>query len=358
MNDTEYAVQVRAVTSEGDGRWSEIAIDEPALGNTEPEFPGVETGERSVDENTPAGRNIGDPVAARDDDLDALTYTLGGGLASFFDIVGTGQLRTREPLNHEGRDSYRGTIMVSDSKNADGEADTAIDTVIAVTITVEDVPEAPEVSGRASIDIPEDSGSFVESYSATDPEGDTIGLSLVGTDSGDFEEFGSGVLRFPATPDYENPADSNRDNTYLVRVRSHRRDERGHAGRDGQRHQRRRSRLDLALLTAAAGGNPTHRDTQRPRRQTLGRHVGVGAVAERVQQLDAHRRRRFGLVHPDRRRRGPLPPRDGLVHGPRGLREERAGGLGQCRASGPGDEQSARVPLDRDRYAECLGEHA
>ena len=218
VNDTEYAVQVRAVTSEGDGRWSEIAIDEPALGNTEPEFPGVETGERSVDENTPAGRNIGDPVAARDDDLDALTYTLGGGLASFFDIVGTGQLRTREPLNHEGRDSYRGTIMVSDSKNADGEADTAIDTVIAVTITVEDVPEAPEVSGRASIDIPEDSGSFVESYSATDPEGDTIGLSLVGTDSGDFEEFGSGVLRFPATPDYENPADSNRDNTYLVRV--------------------------------------------------------------------------------------------------------------------------------------------
>ena len=145
VNGTKYDVQVRAVTSEGDGRWSEIASDEPALGNTEPKFPGVETGERSVDENTPAGRNIGDPVAARDDDLDALTYTLGGGLASFFDIVGTGQLRTREPLNHEGRDSYRGTIMVSDSKNADGEADTAIDADISVTITVEDLPEAPEV---------------------------------------------------------------------------------------------------------------------------------------------------------------------------------------------------------------------
>ncbi len=218
VNGTKYDVQVRAVTSEGDGRWSEIASDEPALGNTEPKFPGVETGERSVDENTPAGRNIGSPVGARDDDLDALTYTLGGGLASFFDIVGTGQLRTREPLNHEGRDSYRGTIMVSDSKNADGEADTAIDAVISVTVTVDDVDEAPEVSGRASIEIAEDSGSFVESYFATDPEGDTIGLSLVGTDSGDFEEFGSGVLRFLATPDYENAADSNRDNAYLVRV--------------------------------------------------------------------------------------------------------------------------------------------
>ena len=192
------------------------------MGNTEPKFPGVETGERSVDENTPAGRNIGAPVGARDDDLDTLTYTLGGGLASFFDIVeGTGRLLTREPLNHEGRDSYRGTIMVSDGKNTAGEADTAIDADISVTITVEDVPEAPEVFGRASVDIAEDSGRYVEGYSATDPdEGDTVGLSLVGTDSGDFEEFGSGVLRFLATPDYEAPADSNRDNTYLVTVRA------------------------------------------------------------------------------------------------------------------------------------------
>ena len=110
--------------------------------------------------------------------------------------------------------------MVSDSKNADGEADTAIDDVIPITVTVEDVPEAPEVFGRASIDIPEDSVRFVESYSATDPEGDTTGLSLVGTDSGDFEEFDRGELSFLATPDYEHPADSNRDNTYLVTVRA------------------------------------------------------------------------------------------------------------------------------------------
>ena len=221
-NAKEYDVQVRAVSSAGNGRWSETVSGVPRVGNTEPKFPGVETGARSVDENTPAGRDIGDAVAARDDDLDALTYTLGGGLASFFDVVeGTGLLRTREPLNHEDRSSYRGTIRVSDGKNAAGEADTAIDAVLPVTITVDDVPEAPEVFGRASIEIPERSGRFVESYFATDPdEGDTIGLSLVGTDSGDFEEFGSGVLRFLAPPDYEDPTDSNRDNTYLVTVRA------------------------------------------------------------------------------------------------------------------------------------------
>ena len=66
-------------------------------------------------------------------------------------------------------------------------------------------PKLPRCHGRnASIEIPEGSGRFVESYSATDPEGGTVGLSLVGTDSGDFEEFGSGVLSFLATPDYES----------------------------------------------------------------------------------------------------------------------------------------------------------
>ena len=221
VNGTKYDVQVRAVSGEGDGRWSEIASDEPASGNTEPEFPGVETGERSVDESTPAGRNIGDPVAARDDDLDALTYTLAGGLGAYFDIVEeTGQVRTREPLNHEGASSYRGTISVSDGKDSNGDPDTAIDADISITITVDDVDEAPEVFGRASIDIPEDSGRFVESYFATDPEGGAVGLSLMGTDSGDFGDFSRGVLSFLETPDYEDPADSNRDNTYLVMVRA------------------------------------------------------------------------------------------------------------------------------------------
>ena len=66
-NDEEYDVQVRAVSAEGNGRWSGTEREKPDSANSEPEFPGVET-ERSVDENTPAGRNIGDPVAARDDD--------------------------------------------------------------------------------------------------------------------------------------------------------------------------------------------------------------------------------------------------------------------------------------------------
>ena len=53
---------------------------------------------RTIPENTPAGRNIGGPVTATDEDEDTLTYTLGGTDAASFGIVSTtGQLQTRAP---------------------------------------------------------------------------------------------------------------------------------------------------------------------------------------------------------------------------------------------------------------------
>ena len=46
------------------------------------------TGDRNVDENTPAGMDIGEPVEATDADDDPLTYTLDPDEgAELFDIV-------------------------------------------------------------------------------------------------------------------------------------------------------------------------------------------------------------------------------------------------------------------------------
>ena len=202
-NDEEYDVQVRAVNDSGRGRWSESVDGKPEEVNSDPEFPGSETGDRSVDENTLAGRDVGAPVAARDDDNDSLTYALSGTAASFFDIVEqTGQLQTREPLNHEGTDTYTGAIMVTDGKNTAGEADPDIDDTIVITITVGDVDEAPEIMGDSVIDIAEGGATFVGFYSATDPEGEAVGLTLEGSDRSHFD-FDSGVLRFPEVPDHE-----------------------------------------------------------------------------------------------------------------------------------------------------------
>ena len=64
----------------------EASDDAPTTpANNAPEFHATETGMRSVPENTAAGENIGDPVAATDADAgDTLMYTLGGtDMASF-----------------------------------------------------------------------------------------------------------------------------------------------------------------------------------------------------------------------------------------------------------------------------------
>ena len=118
----------------------EASGEAPAPGNNAPEFPVTEDGMRSVAENTAAGENIGDPVAATDDDAgDTLTYTLGGADAASFDIEDTtGQLMTKAALDYEAPadadtdNAYEVTVTASDGNTAD-------DATIAVTITVTDM---------------------------------------------------------------------------------------------------------------------------------------------------------------------------------------------------------------------------
>ena len=88
-------------------------------------------------ENTGSGVNIGDPVAAEDDDLDdTLRYSLGGTDAGSFSIDSTnGQLRTSAALDYEATQSYTVVVSVSDGQ---GGSDS-----ITVTINIIDVDESP-----------------------------------------------------------------------------------------------------------------------------------------------------------------------------------------------------------------------
>ena len=142
--------------------------------NEAPQFPSAETGARSVAENTPAGRNLGVPVAATEPDTgDTLTYTLGGADAPSFDIVASsGQLQTKAALDYETKDTYTVTVSVHDGKDTDGNADTTVDDTIAVTVTVTNEDEAgrvvlssvqPQVDTRltATLEDPDDAISAV-----------------------------------------------------------------------------------------------------------------------------------------------------------------------------------------------------
>ena len=145
------------------------------------------------------------------------------GDGSFFSIDGGGYLDFKNPPNFEARTDangdgvYEPTVVATDSGGSAGE--------LGVKVTVTDVNEPPTVQGRAEVALSENDELFEESYFATDPEGSstTFTWSVVGTDGGDFHMNRGGqggVLTFRNTPDYERPADSNRNNEYLVQVRS------------------------------------------------------------------------------------------------------------------------------------------
>ena len=167
--------------------------------------------ERSIPENTPAGRNIGGPVSATDEDEDVLTYTLSGVDAVSFGIVGTtGQLRTRAPLDYEQKNTYSVAVIVSDGTLTD---------TIGVAINVTDVAEnrAPVfASGSAERSIPENTpaGRNIGSpITATDADGDTLIYSIDGTDASSFGIVSTtGQLKTSAPLDYE------KKNAYSVTV--------------------------------------------------------------------------------------------------------------------------------------------
>ena len=101
--------------------------------NRAPVFSEGSAAARSVAENTGAGANIGNAVAAADADNDTLTYTLGGADASSFDIEPTtGQLKTRAALDFETKTAYTVVITVSDGSLTDS---------ITVTINVSDLDD-------------------------------------------------------------------------------------------------------------------------------------------------------------------------------------------------------------------------
>ena len=89
----------------------------------------ADTATRTIAENTGAGKDIGVPVTATDEDGDILTYSLGGTDAASFDIdQATGQLQTKAPLDYETKNTYTVTVTATDSSNASG--------TVTVTINV------------------------------------------------------------------------------------------------------------------------------------------------------------------------------------------------------------------------------
>ncbi|CAB5142623.1 hypothetical protein D3OALGA1CA_3945 [Olavius algarvensis associated proteobacterium Delta 3] len=122
------------------------------------------------------------------------------------------------------------TFNPTSDYNSDFDMTASVDDGVAASVTgvknitgtpVNDPPAITSDGGgdTAAISIDENT-SAVTTVTATDADGDTPKFSITGgTDAGLFGiDTNTGVLTFNAAPDFENPGDSNTDNTYVVQV--------------------------------------------------------------------------------------------------------------------------------------------
>ena len=165
-----------------------------------------------VDENKPAGTNIGGPLAAAPDpENDRLTYTLSGaGDEAFFDVDSTGQLKTKAVLDfeHSHGPSYYITVAVTDGRDQNFNPDPAPDNEIGVTINVTDVNEPPRFEDRSPARSVLETGTAGEDIggpvSATDPENRALTHTLGGQHASLFDIVAStGQLRVDSTLDFD-----------------------------------------------------------------------------------------------------------------------------------------------------------
>ena len=214
-----YLYSVRAFDGNGDniGKWTEgVLVSIPAAAPAENEAPAFANSSvsRSVAENTVAGTNIGDAVAATDSDTgDTLTYTLGDTADDgHFDIdADSGQLKTSGALDYESTSSYSVTVTATDGGGLTAS--------IAVTISVTNVNEAPAyANASATLEVAENTAADAaigNPVVAADPDdGDTLTYALGTTaDDGHFAiDSSTGQLSTQGALDYET------DDSYTITV--------------------------------------------------------------------------------------------------------------------------------------------
>ncbi len=123
--------------------------------------------DRQIDENTPAGNSVGQPVQAHDDDGEQATHTLEGSDQNFFAIDAmTGQIETRAPLDYETKSSYSLKVKATDPGGRYARTN--------VNITVNDVEEGGQVSVSGTLE----AGKTV-SAKLSDPDGGVSDLAWV-----------------------------------------------------------------------------------------------------------------------------------------------------------------------------------
>jgi hypothetical protein len=150
---------------------------------------------------------------------ESVSWSKSGTDGSFFTISAGGVLTItsrnfESPADSGGDNTYVVVITATDgASNATNQT---------LTVTITNINEAPTIStngsGETHTVTQAENLSSVITYAATDVDaGSSLSFSISGTDSADFAiNSSSGVLTFASNPDFEAPADSDTNNTYVV----------------------------------------------------------------------------------------------------------------------------------------------
>jgi hypothetical protein len=190
-----------------------LSLDQTAPTITGPSSATGATSAKSIAENSTAVHTF----TANE----SVTWSDSGTDSSFFSIASNGDLTItardfESPADSGANNTYEVVVTATDAMgNAKNQT---------VTITITNVNEAPSItingSGATHAISQAENTTSVITYTATDVDaGTSLSFSISGTDAADFAiNSSSGVLTFAASPDFEAPADSDVNNTYVVIV--------------------------------------------------------------------------------------------------------------------------------------------
>jgi len=185
---------------------------------------GGATAALEVEENITAVTTV---TATDVDPLDTLTFSITGGTDSTLFSIGSSSgalVFVTAPDYDDPSDSNRDNDYVVQVTVTDDGLGTLTD-VQTITVTVTDSNEAPVITSdgagaTAALNVAENTTAVTTVTAEDQDAGDTLIFSITGgTDSSLFSlGESSGTLVFMAAPDYENPADSDIGNDYVIEV--------------------------------------------------------------------------------------------------------------------------------------------
>ena len=215
--DNIYNLLVRA----SDGRYygyREVTVTVTSV-NEPPEFNSGSRTEFTYRENSTSSLYT---YCATDPERADIEWDVSGPDEIDFSISDEGALSFRSTPNLESPIGINGNAYQVTVEAEDDDGNTAS---LPITVTVADLNEGPTVTGIQTLSFEENTTQdrILATYRGEDTEDTSVVItrwSLSGTDGGDFVINEDGELRFRNTPDYERPADSNRDNIYMFSVRA------------------------------------------------------------------------------------------------------------------------------------------